>query len=165
MRSFVAAVDSGIRYLRITLGVVAGLLILAVFFCVTANVFGRFVLDASYSWAEEMSRFFFVWAVLVGGGVGCLANENIAVTFVKDKMPGAVAALFELLKIAVIYAICVIIFIAYRELISGYVSATPILGISKTYLYVAMLVLAVLMFIANTADLLRLAAGNPQQER
>jgi hypothetical protein len=53
----------------------------------------------------------------------------------------------------------VIIFVAYHELVSGYVSSTPILGMSKTYLYMAMLVLAALMFLANTSDLLRFAAG------
>jgi TRAP-type C4-dicarboxylate transport system permease small subunit len=159
MRSLVTYVDRGIRYLRIGLGILAGVLILAVFFCVSANVFGRFVLNASYDWAEEMSRFFFIWAVLLGGGVGCLANENIAVSLVKDKVPRPVAAVFEILKIIIIYAVCVIIFVAYHDLVSGYVSSTPILGMSKTYLYMAMLVLAALMFLANTSDLLRFVTG------
>lgn len=158
MDALVATAERGVHYLRIGLGVLVGLLTIAVFFCVSANVFGRFVLNNSYDWAEAMSRYFFIWAVLVGGGVGCLANENIAVTFVKDAVPNAVARIFDIIKIAIIYAVCVIIVMAYHQLVSGYVSVTPLLGISKTYLYMAMLAFAALLAIANTVDLLRLIA-------
>ena len=159
MTPLVSALETGIYYLRFALGVVAGLLILAVFFCVSANVFGRFVLNSSYDWAEAMSRFFFIWAVMIGAGVGCLRNENIAVSFVKDAVPRPVALVFEAVKIAVVYAVCVFILTGFRQVVSGYVSAMPLMGISMTYLYVAMLVFAVLLFVANTADLLRLIAG------
>lgn len=155
---FVTVFDSGIGYLRTGLAIVVGILVLAVFFCVSANVFGRYVLDSSYDWAAEMSRFFFIWAVLLGAGVASLRNENIAVSFLKDAVPPPVAAVFDVIKIGIVYTICVIVFIAYQALVSGYVSSTPLLGIPKTYLYMAMLVLAALMFIANTADLLRLMA-------
>ena len=158
MDALVATVERGVHYLRIGLGVLVGLLTIAVFFCVSANVFGRFVMNNSYDWAEAMSRFFFIWAVLVGGGVGCLANENIAVTFVKEAVPSVVALIFDIIKIVIIYAVCVIIVIAYQQLVSGYVSLSPLLGISKTWLYVAMVVFAALLAIANTVDLLRLIA-------
>lgn len=158
MDALVAAAERGVGYLRLGLGILTGLLTIAVFFCVSANVFGRFVLNNSYDWAEEMSRFFFIWAVLVGGGVGCLANENIAVTFVKDAVPNAVALIFDILKVAIVYAVCVIIGIAYHELVSGYISVTPLLGISKTWLYVAMLVFAALLALANTVTLLQVIA-------
>lgn len=158
MEALVAAVERGVSYLRLGLGVLTGLLILAVFFCVSANVFGRFVLNNSYDWAEAMSRFFFIWAVLLGGGVGCLANENIAVTFVRDTVPAALAKIFDLIRVVVIYAVCGIIVVAYHQLVSGYVSVTPLLGIPKTYLYMAMLVFAALLAIANTVALLKMCA-------
>lgn len=158
MDALVAAAERGVGYLRLVLGVLTGLLTLAVFFCVSANVFGRFVLNSSYDWAEAMSRFFFIWAVLLGGGVGCLANENIAVTFVKDAVPAALATVFDIIKIVIIYAVCAIIVVAYHELVSGYVSVTPLLGISKTYLYMAMLVFAALLAISNTVNLLQVIA-------
>lgn len=155
---FISSVELGIVYLRTALAIVVGTLIFGVFFCVSANVFGRYVLNSSYDWAGAMSRFFFIWAVLLGGGVACLRNGNIAIAFIKDSVPRLVATLFELIIIAVVYGICVVIFIAYRELVSGYVSSTPLLGIPKTYLYIAMVVFAAAMFIANTAELLRLMA-------
>lgn len=158
MDDFIAVFESGIHYLRLCLGVLVGLLTIAIFFCVSANVFGRYVLNSSYDWAEAMSRFFFIWAVLVGGGLGCLANENIAVTFIKDAVPEIVAKVFDILKVVLIYAICAIIFVAYRDIVSGYVRLTPLLGISMTYMYSAMLAFAVLLAIANTVDLLRVIA-------
>ena len=74
-------------WLRQTLEIAAGLLVLGVVFCVTANVFGRFVLNYSYTWAEELSRVLFIWLVLLGAGVGSLGNEHVAVTFFRDKAP------------------------------------------------------------------------------
>ncbi|AWN15380.1 TRAP transporter small permease [Salinisphaera sp. LB1] len=158
IEQFVCIFESGIGYLRTGLAIVVGCLVLAVFFCVSANVFGRYVLNSSYDWAAEMSRFFFIWAVLLGAGVACLRRQNIAVAILKDAVPGGVAAVFELIKIAIVYMICVIIVFAYLQLISGYVSSTPLLGIPMTYLYIAMVVFAAFMFLANTADLLRLLA-------
>lgn len=155
MEALITRIESLIAYLRCGLGVLTGLLAFAVFFCVSANVFGRFVLNSSYTWAEGMARFFFIWTVLVGGGLGCLANENIAVSFIKDKVPAAAAHVFEFLKIVVVYAVCVAIFVAYHELASGYVRLTPLLGISMIYFYMAMLVFAVMLALANTMDLLR----------
>lgn len=158
MEALIAKVERYVSYLRTGLGVITGLLTLAVFFCVSANVFGRFVINSSYAWAEGMARFFFIWTVLVGGGLGCLANENIAVTFIKDSVPGAVARIFEILKIAVVYIVCIVIFVAYHELASGFVRLTPLLGFSMLYFYVAMLVFAVLLALANTVHLLQAIA-------
>ncbi|WP_233350248.1 TRAP transporter small permease [Kushneria phosphatilytica] len=158
-RGFIGGVEKGLEYMRKFLLVIVGLLTIAVFFCVTANVFGRFVLNSSYPWAEEMSRFFFIWTVLLGAGVACLGNENVTLEFVRERVPAIVGKLFDLIRIAVIYAICIVIFLAWQDVLAGFVSFTPILGIPHTWMFVAMLVFAVLMFLANTLDLLRLGAG------
>ena len=130
-------------WLRQTLEIAAGLLVLGVVFCVTANVFGRFVLNYSYTWAEELSRVLFIWLVLLGAGVGSLGNEHVAVTFFRDKAPGGLRKAAALLSIA----------------ISGYTSATPMLGIPQTFLYSAMPVMAILTMIANTIALVELIRG------
>ena len=142
--------------LVMTLRIAVGLLVLGVVFCVTANVFGRFVLNYSYAWAEELSRVLFIWLVLLGAGLGSLENEHVAVTYFKDRAPSGLRKLLDLAIIAVIYVVCICILLGFRELLQGFVSITPMLGISKTFLYSAMPVMAILTLIANTLALFAL---------
>lgn len=139
-----------------TLRIAVGLLVVGVVFCVCANVFGRFVLNTSYSWAEEMSRVLFIWLVLLGAGLGSLERQHVAVTYFKDLAPTGLRRLLNLLAIAIIYGVCVCILLGFKELISGYTSATPMLGIPRTWLYSAMPVMAVLTLIANSLALIAL---------
>lgn len=146
-------------WLKLTLEIALGLLVLGVVFCVTANVFGRYVLNYSYTWAEELSRVLFIWLVLLGAGVGSLGNEHVAVTYFRDKAPSALRKVISLVSIALIYVVCVCVLLGFRELISGYTSATPMLGIPQTFLYSAMPVMAILTLIANTVALVSLLRG------
>lgn len=152
-------------WLRRTLEIAAGLLVLGVVFCVTANVFGRFVLNYSYTWAEELSRVLFIWLVLLGAGVGSLGNEHVAVTFFRDKAPAGVRKIAILLSIVIIYVVCICILFGFKDLISGYTSATPMLGIPQTFLYSAMPVMAILTLIANTIALIELIRGAPSRSK
>ena len=143
-------------WLITTLRIAVGLLVLGVVFCVTANVFGRFVLNTSYAWAEELSRVLFIWLVLLGAGLGSLEKEHVAVTYFKDLAPAGLRRVLGLTAVAVIYLVCICILLGFKELISGYTSATPMLGIPKTWLYSAMPVMAGLTLIANTLALVAL---------
>lgn len=156
MNANTSAARGLVGWLKLTLEIAVGLLVLGVVFCVTANVFGRFVLNYSYTWAEELSRVLFIWLVLLGAGVGSLANEHVAVTFFRDKAPSALKMAASLLAIAVIYIVCICILFGFKDLISGYTSATPMLGIPQTFLYSAMPVMAVLTLIANSVALVSL---------
>ncbi|WP_110686733.1 TRAP transporter small permease [Salinicola aestuarinus] len=146
-------------WLKLTLEIALGILVLGVVFCVTANVFGRYVLNYSYTWAEELSRVLFIWLVLLGAGVGSLDREHVAVTFFRDKAPAGLQKVLSLLAIAIVYVVCICVLLGFRELISGYTSATPMLGIPHAFLYSAMPVMAILTLIANTVALVSLLRG------
>ncbi|MGB8713050.1 MAG: TRAP transporter small permease [Onishia taeanensis] len=148
--------------LKTSLEVAVGLLVVGVVFCVVANVFGRFVLNYSYAWAEELSRVLFIWLVLLGAGLGSIDREHVAVSFFKDKAPTPLKKLFSLLSIAIIYVVCVCILLGFWDQISGFTSATPMLKIPGTVLYSAMPVMAVLTLIANSLALYHLLRGQPQ---
>ncbi|SHF85743.1 TRAP-type C4-dicarboxylate transport system, small permease component [Modicisalibacter ilicicola DSM 19980] len=142
--------------LKRSLEIIVGLLVLGVVFCVVANVFGRFVLNYSYVWAEELSRVLFIWLVLLGAGLGSLNNEHVSVTFFKNLAPTPLRKAFGILSALAIYVVCICILVGFQELMSGYISVTPLLKISKTLLYSAMPVMAVLTLIANTIFLFEL---------
>jgi TRAP-type C4-dicarboxylate transport system permease small subunit len=148
-----SALQAMLGVLRSALEITIGLLVMGVVFCVAANVFGRFVLNYSFVWAEEFSRIMFIWVVLLGAGLASLNNEHVSVTYFKDLVAGPVQKAFSLITVAVIYAVCVCILIGFKDIQSGFVSVTPLLQISKTFIYSAMPVMAVLTLIANTIAL------------
>lgn len=48
--------------------------------CLGAQVFFRFVLDASLTWSEELSRFAFVWVIYLGASLAAKERIHIRVT-------------------------------------------------------------------------------------
>ena len=48
--------------------------------CLGAQVFFRFVLDASLTWSEELSRFSFVWVIYLGASLAAKERIHIRVT-------------------------------------------------------------------------------------
>ena len=57
----------------------AFLMVLMVF-CLGSQVFFRFVLNASLTWSEELSRFAFIWLVYMGAVLGAKERIHIRVT-------------------------------------------------------------------------------------
>lgn len=153
--------SSTLGLLKRSLEITLGFLVLGVVFCVVANVFGRFVLNYSYVWAEELSRLLFVWLVLLGAGLGSLNNEHVAVTFFKDLAPPPIRRAFGFLSVLIVYIVCACILLGFGELMSGYISVTPLLKIPKTVLYSAMPVMAILTLVANTLVLVQLIKRRP----
>ncbi|MGF0337107.1 TRAP transporter small permease [Ectopseudomonas toyotomiensis] len=153
--------QASMQLLRSTLEIAIGLLVLGVVFCVAANVFGRFALNYSFVWAEEISRILFIWLVLLGAGLASLNNEHVSVSYFKNLVSSPVRKVFGLLSIGVIYVVCICILIGFRDIMAGFISVTPLLQIPKTLLFSAMPVMAVLTLIANSIALFNLFARSP----
>ena len=54
---------------------------------VFTQVFMRFVLNNSLSWAEEISRFLMIWMCFLGSGVASKEGEHIAVNIIFKALP------------------------------------------------------------------------------
>ena len=66
----------------------AFLMVLMVF-CLGSQVFFRFVLNASLTWSEELSRFAFIWLVYMGAVLGAKERIHIRVTAFHRLLPVA----------------------------------------------------------------------------
>lgn len=62
------------------------------------QVFGRFVLNHSPGWTEEVARFLMAWITLLGSAAVLRRRGHIAVTFVVDLLPRPVALAVGLLR-------------------------------------------------------------------
>lgn len=55
---------------------------------VSAQVFSRFVVHLSIRWADELSRFAFVWLIYIGGAVTIRDGRNVCFDLILDSLTG-----------------------------------------------------------------------------
>lgn len=59
------------------------------------QVFLRYVMGFSLSWVEEVSRYLFVWIVLLGSATAFALNEHIAVDILTERTKGCLLLVIE----------------------------------------------------------------------
>ena len=80
--------NGAIKVIRsITNAIVVSLFVIIVV-VVSAQVFSRYVIHLSIRWADEMSRFAFVWLVYIGGAVTIRDGRNVCFDLILDSMKG-----------------------------------------------------------------------------
>lgn len=90
----------------------AGLMIVVIFSvmivaCVL-QVFTRYVLNSSLSWTEELARFCFIWANMLGATICVSKGAHATVTVLIDLMPPKVKSAFTVLINAIVAAVSLV---------------------------------------------------------
>ena len=67
------------KVLLILLWFLAGAFLLTMTFCVFLQVLTRYVFHFAYSWPEELARFCFIWASLLGAGLALEQKKPVCV--------------------------------------------------------------------------------------
>jgi TRAP-type C4-dicarboxylate transport system permease small subunit len=124
---------------------------------VMAQVSVRFILTAvginiSAPWTEELARYTLIWMVFLGAGVGVRHARMIALEFGVRKLPANVGVPIRYAVMLVSIAFFGLLFwvgIEFLEL--GRTETSPVLGITKDYVYWAMPVGMVLMILNSLA--------------
>lgn len=79
-----------------TMAIVCLLLIVQVFF--------RYVLNSPLIWSEECARYMFVWTVMLGLGYNVRTKNNISVSLLTSRLPGAIQRGLEYITDLVVLA-------------------------------------------------------------
>ena len=115
--------------------VILFVLMLAMIVTTTAQVLCRMFTQA-LTWSEELTRFLLVTVSLVGAAVAFYRGSHIAVTFLVEKLPGALrAVLFLVMQLA---GVCFFVILArYGWVLMEQEASqmTPALGLSMKLLY------------------------------
>lgn len=81
--------DNGtIKKVRKITDIVVIILFTIVVVVVSAQVFSRFVINLSIRWADELSRFAFVWLIYIGGAVTIRDGRNVCFDLILDSQKG-----------------------------------------------------------------------------
>lgn len=118
--------------------VLVSIFTMAMIAVLVVNVFLRFLWGASFTSAEELSRFLFLWAVFWAGSLAAQKNAHIRVTAPTDVLPKQVRNWIEVL--ADLIWLCFNVFVAYEgfKLVASmfeFPFISPALGWSMAYVY------------------------------
>lgn len=101
------------------------ILTIAMFVTVTYNVFMRFVINKSVGWADELSRFLFIWMSFLGAVLAYRYDEHVGLNFVVDKIKNQSIRRI----IAVFRQVLVIILLGFLAWY-GYLASTTVMNVS-----------------------------------
>ncbi len=77
-----------IKTIRTITNIIVIILFSIVVVVVSAQVFSRFVINLSIRWADELSRFAFVWLIYIGGAVTIRDGRNVCFDLILDSQKG-----------------------------------------------------------------------------
>jgi len=124
-------------------------------------VFGRYVLNATPTWVEQVSLLIVVWLAFVGAAVGVRRQGHLTVDFIREAMPVPVQ------KLLVIFSILAMCFFGAIMAWQGTVMwertvqrDIPLLGISEGWRSVPVIIAGVLITLF-TLDQLRITLLHP----
>lgn len=120
-----------------------------VMICVTlAQVIFRYVISAPLPWSEELARYCFVWIVFLGGAIGLSRGIHLGVDIVVNLLPEPVRRAFDVLTSVLIGGFAAtVIYASLPVLNMNMFQRSPALGVQMSWIYIAIPVSMVLIFL------------------
>ncbi|MQQ07481.1 TRAP transporter small permease subunit [Epibacterium sp. SM1979] len=125
-------------------------------------VFGRYVLNDTPTWVEQLALVLVVWITFLGAAAGVWYKDHLSIDFIREGFPGPVRTPLRWLAVSGVAAFGA--FLAYQ----GYVLADktwpriiPMLGINEGWRAVPMSVCGALTVVFSIYHMTLLAQGKP----
>jgi TRAP-type C4-dicarboxylate transport system permease small subunit len=140
------------------------LLVMMVVLCadVFLGVFSRYVLHSTFTWYDEIARLLFVWIVFLGAAVGVRRSGHFRLQLLIERFPPGlrrVADAFGVLAIMLFGG--VLIQQGWKLVELGQFQQTPVMGLSKAYVYASMPVGGALVILYSLRHFWRAVTGAP----
>lgn len=98
-------------------------------FTVGANVVGRFVFNSSLAWADELSRFVFIWVIFLGAALAYFRDEHISVNILEEKLPEKAAYALNLVRDLLVMTVIVVFLWGSLGSLASFADSSAILGV------------------------------------
>jgi len=118
------------------------------------GVFSRYVMVRTFTWYDEIARGCFVWLTFLGAAVGVKRHAHFRLHIVVDRLsPRLRQVTVFLLPLVVIVFASVLIQQGLVFLELGRFQQTPVMGLSKMWIYVAIPIGGALMILYSLGPL------------
>jgi len=124
------------------------------------GVFSRYVLVQTFTWYDEVARICFVWVVFLGAAVGVKRQAHWSLRLVVDHFPGPLRRAVATFGVLVVMSFAaVLIWQGWTFVELGRFQHTPVMGVPKAWVYLAMPVGGALMILYSLRPLGRALRG------
>jgi len=136
------------------------MLTISMFLTVTYNVFMRFVINQSVGWADELSRFLFIWTSFIGAVMAFKNDEHVGLSFMVDRIRSSAVK-----RAIAIFRQCLIFMLLGFITWYGYIASStvmnvsPALSIPMSFIYLIVPACGGMMLILSLGKLGSLLAG------
>lgn len=128
------------------------------------QVVSRYVFQSPVPWSEALSKYMFIWLVLINGAYMFGKKEHMNIGYFKEKLPQGVQTVLNYLTeiITLVFALFILIWGGYMAVKIGIPQKDAALTVSMGYVYVALPIsglLTTLYSVCNIIDLARRKGG------
>lgn len=123
-------------------------------FSMAINVFCRFCLGFSISWADELSQSLMVWLTFLGAAIAVREGLHYSFNYIEQRLGGKCKKAFMMLNKSITLTVILLLFIGSVIVTAGVVSwDMPALEISRSWVYGASVVGCLFMLIYAVIDI------------
>ena len=127
---------------------------------VFGNVIMRYFFHSGITWAEEVSRFAFIWLIFIGSIIALKDNLHLGVDTVVSRLsPKAKRILFIVNEIILLIILVMLLDGAYELTMINRDQSSPAINLPYAYVYVSGVIMAVAMIGITAYKLYRLTSG------
>ena len=140
------------------------LLVMMVVLCfdVFLGVFSRYVMARTFTWYDEIARLLFVWIVFLGAAVGVRRSAHFRLHLVLDRFPPGIRRVAHVVGVLVLMGFGLLMIQQGWKLVElGQFQRTPVMGLSKRYVYASVPAGGALIILYSLPHLWRALRGAP----
>ena len=137
---------------------ICSFVLVVIVFVMFLQVLSRYVMQFSIAWPGELSRYLFIWVVLLGSVTALIDNEHFEIDAVYNRL-GNRGKILNRIFIDLVVASVLIVLVYYGWLLTGKVARqqSPALRLPMRYIYMAIPISSGLMLIHVLIDLFKIA--------
>lgn len=157
-KTLVDWVETGLEWVRLACTFIASIALVILVATFGWLVFGRYVLNVTPTWVEQLALLLVCYIVFLGAVAGVKEESHLGVALFRDMTPVAVQKIIIILTDIIIAAFGVIMFLAGTTLVRfGWDSLLPMLDIPESFRTLAITICGALIFaICTIRALLRI---------
>ncbi len=128
-------------------------------------VWGRYVINSTPTWVEQLSILLIAWITFLGAAVGVRRNSHLSIDFVREAMPRGPRLLLR--YVADLYVIVFAGFMAWqgwRLVATNLTRKIPMINFSESWRAAPLMICGILMIVFAGAALAGRLAGRDEDE-
>lgn len=143
--------------------IAVALSLMAIF--VFGNVVLRYFFNSGLTWAEEVSRFLFIWLIFLGSILALKDNEHLGVdTLVRKLSLKGKKILFVVNNVLILVTLLLVLEGSWKLTLLNLDQSSPAIGLPYAYVYISGVVMSLGMGVIVAAKLYRLLTNKMDED-